>query len=123
MGMKNKILKTLTILVFLALITGFVAYRSGKISNPVGLSPNGGNITLTKENPKDSPAIKQRTMMSSSKSVIMTDLKFDSTKQYTKEDSQRIKRFQIMSSSKSLILTEPKLNFDSIKIQQLKQQK
>jgi hypothetical protein len=121
--MKYKILKSLTFIGFFSLIAVFVAYRSGKINNPISVSPNGGNINLTKENPKDTAAMKKRTMISSSKSVIVTDfeLDFDTTKQYTREDSQRIRRFQIMSSSKSMPIVEPTIKFDTVKIQQQKQ--
>jgi hypothetical protein len=119
--MKNKILKPLTVVIFLSLVTGFVAYQSGKITNPLSTSPNRGNIPLAKESPKDTPVNKDSVMVPTPKRHVVADYEFDSTKHYTKEDSERINHIRIMSSSKSMILTEPKFTFDSTKIRQLRQ--
>jgi len=116
--MKQKLLKSATLLLFVGCITLFIAYRSGKINNVDAImqsSPNGGSLNNTSNSDStlvlDSITLDQ--LMSSSKSAIILPkirpLKDSlySTQTDTIPDST-IRRFMIMGGSKSIqIIDKP----------------
>lgn len=95
--MKKKITQIFTVLLFISLIGGFVAYRAGmlrKASAVLQTSPNGGVVKVTQDSVTRVDSIKLRQMMWSSKSAIIID------KIPTRQDSAKVLR-DIMYGSKS----------------------
>ena len=128
MGMEKKLLKGITLIVFVSLISVFVAYKSGYVGQkepPFFLSPNGSTITNTKAD-SDSLSInysisEERLLMPSSKVLILSEHKeiVDTTK--TKLDTINSERTKtIMGSSKSGIIfeLEPELKKDTIEMKE-----
>jgi hypothetical protein len=110
--MKPALIKSLTLLSFMFLITTFLLYRMGKFDTylpgsqtDLQSSPNGGTVNSQK---KDSVIIKadsaQLQILSSSKSMIVTNRKyvfFDTAKNKSKFKPVPVRSPVIMSSSKS----------------------
>ena len=132
---KSPWIKALTLSSFLLFITAFVLYRSGKLDTwfdkeepSIQTSHNGGSIA---DNTMDTtkpvvPDTTPRLMMSSSKSMVLTD----KSKRYKdtiglKKKVDSIKRETIlMSSSKSGIIFKPlSVNMDSVKTDTAKPRK
>lgn len=93
--MNQKIIKPLTFIVFAGLLTGFVAYRSGWINNPVSFSREG----INPGNPDN-----DLTIFPSTKSALVEDYipeEADTPKPVKKSDSVSVEDFRIMGSSKS----------------------
>lgn len=90
----QKLIKGLTLLSFITLISGFVAYRSGAFDQPKVAGSK--NIMFA-----DTPPIKKE-MMSSSKSMILM-----SPKNSTITPKDTSKKKEIMHSSKSGKIVEP----------------
>lgn len=127
--MKNKIVKGITVSLFLNLIISFVAYRSGYlggIRSTYSGSPNGSVLNNQIDTIPNSDSLKRMEMMSSSKVLILKDhhlKKGDSSK--VKIDSS-IKIDPLIYSSKSGIILKPKdlkkIKQDSTVIDSLKKQ-
>lgn len=136
---KSKFVKALALSSSMVLVTTFLLYRAGKLDSlfssqepAMQTSPNGGAMA---SNQVDTLPIKkdtaQKTMLPSSKVLILTDKKkyeiTDTSKKKPKAKPINPKRTTIMSSSKSAYMFEPetdirfapisapKINIDSIK--------
>ena len=102
--MKQKIIKSITLITFIALVSAFVTYRSGIIGVNFQSGSNGSIVkmidpdSLTK---KDS--VKRRSMIPSSKVIIMTDQGMGKKveKPASEIDSSAIERIKFLGGSKS----------------------
>lgn len=123
----SKLVKGLTLLIFVVLITLFLLYRTGKFDTYLTNSESFLQAIPTSSNQSDTSKPKmdssQKLMMSSSKVLILTDKRTrfsDSIKNTLKSDTFRLKEQVIMSSSKSAIIFKPptanKRNLDSLKL-------
>ena len=125
--MKNKIVKGITVTLFLTLITSFVAYRSGfldGLKSTYSVRPNGSVLKSQTDTIPKNDSLKKLEKMSSSKVLILRahHLEFsDSSK--VKIDSS-VKMDPLMYSSKSGIILKPedfkKIKQDSTVIDSLK---
>ncbi|WP_299626697.1 hypothetical protein [uncultured Tenacibaculum sp.] len=105
--MKNKIIKSITLIVFSTLIISFIAYRAGYLNDIIFNSSTNLPEEESSENSTQNDSAKKIEFMSSSKTIIMQDhpiLSKDSTKM--KMDSIVMQSF--ISSSKSGLILKPK---------------
>jgi len=133
----SKFTKVLTLASFITLISLFVIYRGGYLDNfferedqTMQTSPNGGIISQKDNNTiqtKKDSSQKVKTMLSSSKSVIITDnVNFVTDTTIKKKDSIKLsnEEIELMGSSKSAIIFKPKIKpADSTKTKKDKKNK
>lgn len=117
--MKQKLVMTITLLTFIALVSGFVMYRSGLFEETFQPGSNGGVVKTTKTDKiLNKDTTKRVTVIPSSKVIIMTDQGFvepTKIKQFP-IDSTDTKRLELMGGSKSVILFKPNKTADTTKI-------
>jgi len=125
--MKQLLLKATTLFFFVACISIFVAYRSGKndtIENIIQSSSNGGSINNTSYNDSllMSDSLQMDLMMYSSKSMILIPpaLKFKDTSHTKNTDTLSdtiIENFMLMGGSKSMRIVDKPFMKDTSKKQ------
>lgn len=103
--MQNKLLKTFTLLLFVTLLAGFVAFRSGKLP----LASDGNTINGDTLPPKDTtPA--QRIIIPSSKSMVLSNevlISRDSASEPAVADTALSRRIRMSSSKSGIVFTPP----------------
>jgi hypothetical protein len=117
--MKQKIIKVITLIMFIGSITAFVIYRSVGVGESLPLSPNGSVINSVKSDSTPALKFKSKAMMSSSKVIILSDPQYptrDTVNIFFKFDSVKRRRLELMGSSKSMILFKPEILTDSTKV-------
>ena len=102
--MKQKIIKSITLITFIALVSAFVTYRSGIIGVNFQTGSNGSTVKMIDPDSlskKDS--VKRRSMIPSSKVIIMTDQGIGKKveKPAPEIDSSAIERIKFLGGSKS----------------------
>jgi hypothetical protein len=116
----GKIIKAFTLFLFIGLVTGFVAYRSGTFNSPVDQKHDNTEravLSPARLRLADTPTVVP-TMMSTSKSMILIDNKLvkrmpidTNAAKKAKADSNatqpRVKKTSMMGSSKSGFIYEP----------------
>ena len=120
--MKQKLIKALTLSLFIGSISIFILYRTGKMDNQFQSSPNGGTLTNTSDTNAivipDSLLITPM-MMASSKSIILLHPNKrleDTAKIDTTDTSLDSMDIMLMGSSKSMRIIEKPFTIDSSKI-------
>jgi hypothetical protein len=125
---QTKLTKGLTLLSFVTLISAFLLYRVGWFdrylqnnNSAIQTSHNGGTInTPQNDTLKPIKDTTQKLLLSSSKSVVLTDRKYGFIDSYLvkkKYIKPKPAKTEMLSSSKSAIIfhpDEPSINLDSI---------
>ena len=125
--MKNKIVKGITVTLFLTLITSFVAYRSGfldGLKSTYSVRPNGSVLKSQTDTISKNDSLKKLEIMSSSKVLILRDHHLEISDSSKVKIDSSVKMDPLMYSSKSGIILKPedfkKIKQDSTVIDSLK---
>lgn len=127
--MKNKIVKGMTVTLFLTLITSFVAYRSGylgRLKSSNSVSPNGNVLNNQTDTIPKNDSLKKLEIISSSKVLILREHSLEISDSSKVKIDSSTKIDPMIYSSKSGIILKPedlkKIKQDSIAIDSLKKQ-